>query len=62
MHSEWFEPDNAEGLLERGILRRLAGDEAGARDDWLKVLALAPEGPAAVDARANLERLDVRVD
>lgn len=57
-----LEPDNTEGLLERGILRRLAGDADGARDDWLGVLAVAPESAAAKDARANLEKLDVKVE
>jgi len=57
-----LEPENTEGLLERGILRRLAGDETGARGDWLRVLALDPESPTAEAARANLEKLDVAVE
>ena len=48
------------GLLERGILRRLEGDQAGARADWLKVLTLAPDTPAGVSAQANLEKMDVK--
>jgi tetratricopeptide (TPR) repeat protein len=55
-----LEPGHVEGLLERGILRRLNGDDAGARQDWLQVLRLAPQGPAADSARANLEAMDVK--
>ncbi len=54
-------PDNPDGLLERGILRRLAGDAPGARDDWLRAIALAEGTPVADSARADLERLDVKV-
>ena len=53
--------NHAPALLERGNLRRLAGDDAGARNDWLMVLSVAPEGVAADAARANLERMDVKV-
>ena len=45
-------------LLERGILRGRAGDDAGARADWLRVIEVAPDGPAATAAQANLERMD----
>ena len=55
-----LEPGHVEGLLERGILRRLKGDDAGARQDWLQVLRLAPKSPAADAARANLEAMDVK--
>lgn len=57
-----LEPRNLEGLLERGILRRLDGDDAGAREDWLEVVTLAPDSAAAKAARANLEKLDVKVE
>ena len=57
-----LEPDNPEGLLERGILRRLAGDAAGAREDWLKVVTVAQGSPAAEAAQANLEALDVKAE
>jgi len=46
-------------LLERGILRRMSGDDKGARDDWLMILAVAPEATAATAARASLEQMDV---
>ena len=55
-------PDNPDGLLERGILRRLKGNDAGARADWLRAARLAPETPTAAAAQANLARLDVKVE
>lgn len=57
-----IDPANADGLLERGILHRLNGEDARAREDWIKVLSLVPHGPAAEAARANLEKLDVKVE
>mgnify|MGYP000400989756 CR=1 FL=1 len=53
---------NAEGHLERGNLRRLAGDAAGARDDWLQAARLAPDTPTAQAAQDNLAKLDVKVE
>jgi regulator of sirC expression with transglutaminase-like and TPR domain len=58
----WLLPDDPDGLLERGILRRLTGDAAGARDDWLRAATLDPEGPAGATARAKLEELDVKAE
>ena len=55
-----LDPNFPEGLLERGILKRLKGDNAGARMDWLKLLQVAPDSEAAVEARANIEKMDVR--
>ncbi len=55
-----FHPSHPEGLLERGILKRIAGDSEGARKDWMWILRLEPDGAAADAARANLERLDVK--
>ncbi len=49
-----------EALLERGILRRLKGNKAGARQDWLALLAINPEGETADHARRNLELMDVK--
>lgn len=49
-----------EALLERGILRRLSKFDAGAREDWLLVLSLAPDSDAAQAAQANLEKMDVK--
>lgn len=53
-------PEDPEGLLERGIVRRLKGDVEGARADWLEVLRLHEGRPAADMARRNLELLDVK--
>ncbi|HUN51712.1 MAG TPA: hypothetical protein VMU42_11360 [Candidatus Sulfotelmatobacter sp.] len=47
-------------LLERGILRRDAGDKAGARKDWLKVVLLAPNTPAADSAQTDMEQMDMK--
>ena len=55
-------PYNPDGLLERGILRRLIGDDLGARADWLEVTKFAPDSPAAESARRNLERMDVKAE
>lgn len=49
-----------EALLERGILRRLKGNKAGARQDWLAIIALNPEGETADAARRNLELMDMK--
>ena len=51
-------PDDPVILLERGNIRRLGGDDAGARQDWLRILTETPGSPAAEAAQANLERLD----
>lgn len=53
-------PKHPEGLLEKGILRRLDGDKDGARQAWLEVIRVAPDSPAAESARANLARLDMK--
>ncbi|MDX9860028.1 MAG: tetratricopeptide repeat protein [Rhodospirillales bacterium] len=50
---------NPDALLERGILRRLGADAAGARADWLLVIEMAPGTPAAATAQANLQKLDL---
>ena len=55
-----LDADHPEGLLERGIVRRLKGDDDGARRDWLTVLTIAPGTSAARAARANLEKMDVK--
>ncbi|MBK8174975.1 MAG: hypothetical protein IPK66_06845 [Rhodospirillales bacterium] len=51
-------PIQPEALLERGILRRLTGDDVGARADWDALIASAPKTEAAESARINLERMD----
>lgn len=57
-----LEPKNPAALLERGILFRLDGNDAAAREDWLRVLELDPEGEAGRMARANIEKMDVKVN
>ena len=54
-------PDDPAALLERGIINRLDGNDAAARADWLRVLELDPDGEAGKLARANIEKMDVRV-
>ena len=53
--------NHLEALLERGILHRLKGDNANARKDWMAVLLQSPTSLAAGSARANLEKMDVKV-
>lgn len=55
-------PEQPEALLERGNLRLLRGDDAGAREDWLRFLVRAGDSPEAEAVRRNLERLDVKID
>ena len=55
-------PNNPEALLESGIVHRLSGDGARARQAWLSVLRLHDGTPAAAAARRNLEKLDVKSD
>jgi tetratricopeptide (TPR) repeat protein len=56
------EPGLIAGWLELGNVKRLAQDDGGARKAWLKVIELAPDSPAADDARDNLAALDVHID
>lgn len=55
-------PHQPEALLESGIIKRLEGDSAGARRDWLTLLRLYQGTPAADAAQRNLEKLDVKVE
>ncbi len=57
-----LDPRSADALLERGVVRRLRNDPKAARADWIQVLRMAPDGPAGDAARANLEKLDVKVE
>jgi len=49
-----LDPENPEALLERGILKQLRGDLAGARMDWQQVVLVAPGSPAADLAEQSL--------
>ena len=53
-----LDPQQPEALLERGIVRRLQGNNAGARADWHTLTETSPKTPAAESARLNLERMD----
>ncbi len=55
-------PTLPEAWLERGILHRLRGDAPAARADWLRVLVLDGDGPSGDVARANIERLEHKLD
>lgn len=50
-------PDMPPGLLERGNIRALKGDMAGAKADWRRVEELAPHSADATAARNNLARV-----
>lgn len=49
-----LDPRHPEALLERGILRQLKGDTRGAKEDWERTIALAPDSAAADLAMQNL--------
>lgn len=51
-------PDDASVALEAGKIAVLSGDDASARAEWNRVLALAPSGEQAAEAREMLARLD----
>jgi tetratricopeptide (TPR) repeat protein len=55
-------PQMAEAWLEHGIIMRLRGNDKGARAAWLQVLLLDPDGPAGDVARANIERMELKLD
>lgn len=48
--------------LERGLINLELGDEATARQDWIKILTIDTEGGPADEARRQLEKLDVKID
>lgn len=56
-----IDSEDADALLERGILNRLRGNDTAARGDWLLVLQVAPNTPAAKAAQDNLQKMDLRV-
>jgi len=55
-----FDLDNISALLERGILKRLSNDTNGARQDWLRLIKIAPISAEAESARKNLATMDIR--
>jgi len=52
-----LQPDEPLGLLNRGLVRKLRGEVAGARRDWERFLELYPERTEAARVRAMLGRL-----
>ena len=50
-------PNSVPALLERGNIRRLKGDNEGARRDWERVGQLAHGSQADMAAKANIEHL-----
>lgn len=55
-------PDAPAGLLERGNIRAMTGDLAGAKADWLRVEKLAPHTIGAIAARNNIAHLGEQGD
>jgi len=55
-------PKLPEAWLERAILNWQRGDAAAARRDFREVLLLDPDGPAGETARANIERMELKLD
>lgn len=51
-------PDDASIALEAGKIAILSGDDARAKEEWARVLTLAPSSEQAVAAREMLGRLD----
>jgi tetratricopeptide (TPR) repeat protein len=56
------DPNDPDAPLERGQQRAEAGDRDGARADWVKLIEVAPNSPAADDARDGLAQLDVKAN
>jgi hypothetical protein len=57
-----LDPDNPEGLLERGNLRRLQNDLPGARADWQRAATLAEGLPTGNAAQANIATLELGLE
>lgn len=57
-----LDPEDPAAFLESGIIFRLAGDDARARDEWLIVLEIDPDGDIGRTARANIEKMDVKIE
>lgn len=53
-----MDAQSADAYLERGDLLIAKGDAIGARQDWLKVIDLAPNSKVAEAAQQNLAQLD----
>jgi tetratricopeptide (TPR) repeat protein len=55
-------PDEVDGLMERGFLRMDVKDLEGARLDFEKVMEIAPESRAALQAQLALSKIAFRLD
>jgi len=53
-----LDPDDADALLERGILRERMGDRPGARADWEHARVVDPNSTTADLAQQNLSLLE----
>lgn len=53
-------PDDASVALEAGKIAILSGDDARAKEEWARVLALSPSSPQAAAAREMLEQVDTQ--
>ena len=61
-HAVKVDSKNVTALLERGAIYRAKNRLAEARQDWIKVVELAPDSDAANAARDSIERLDFKPD
>jgi len=52
------DPEDADALLERGILRQRRGDTRGAREDWQRAMELDPDSATGDLAQQNLALLE----
>jgi tetratricopeptide (TPR) repeat protein len=57
-----LDPHNIIGLLERGIIYKLKQRNNDARQDWLRIIQIAPDSEAGKAAQINIERMDVLLD
>ncbi|MGE4063710.1 MAG: tetratricopeptide repeat protein [Rhodospirillaceae bacterium] len=57
-----LDPHNIIGLLERGIIYRMKKRDNDARQDWLRIIQIAPDSEAGKAARTNIERMDVLLE
>ena len=55
-----LKPNDSNGLLERGLIRKAQGEITAARKYWLRVLEISVKGPLTEAAQRNLEKIDVR--
>ena len=61
-HAFMLDSDNPEAFLERGILRQRRGDTAGAHQDWVEAMTLAPDTATSDLAEQNLALLEAGPD